>query len=70
MRTTLLNKFLLNMNFEKLTIRLHFFLIFSMVHVCKISRKLNINSHVINQIFKFHVFVVFVSPKKKKKFVV
>ena len=53
--TTLLNIFLLNVNFNKFTIVLHFFLIY-ITQACKISRKSKINSYIINQMFKFQVF--------------
>ena len=39
---------LLNVNFDKLTIRLHFFYI---IYVYKISKKSSINNYVIHQLF-------------------
>ena len=47
--------FLLNVNFNKFTIVLHFFLIY-ITQACKISRKSKIKSYIINQMFKFQVF--------------
>ena len=44
---------LLNVNFDKLTIRLHFFYI---IYVYKISKKSSINNYVIHQLFKLKVF--------------
>ena len=41
---------------SKSTTRLHLF--FYMFHICKISRKLKINSNVINKLFKLQVFVI------------
>ena len=46
--TILFNIFLLEVNFDKSTIRLHIFLIFG---------NLNINSYVVNKLFKLLVFV-------------
>ena len=31
---------------------------FSILHICKISKKLKINSYIINKFFKLQVFVV------------
>ena len=38
--------------------------IFLLHHTRKISRKPNINSHIINQMFKFQVFVILIMHKK------
>ena len=46
--TTSLNIFLLDVNFDKFTIGLHFIFIFFMS-----AKFLKINSHVINQLFEF-----------------
>ena len=51
-----MNIFLLEVNFDKSTIRLHFF--FYILRVYKIFRKLKINSFVINKLFKLQAFVV------------
>ena len=50
------NIFLLDINFDKFTIGLHFFSY--ILHACKISSRLKITSYDINQIFKFQVFVI------------
>ena len=52
MITTLLNIFLLDVNFDKFTVGLHSSYI---LHACKISRKLKINRYVINKLFKLQV---------------
>ena len=49
--------FLLYVNFESLTIGLHVLIIY-ILHTCKISRRPKINIYVINQMFKFQVFVI------------
>ena len=54
--TTLLDILLLDVNLDKFIIKLHFFSY--IVNACKISRKSKINDYVINQIFKFQVFVI------------
>ena len=54
--TTLFNVFLLEVNFDKSTIGLPFFSY--IIHTCKISNKLKINSYVINKLFKLQVIVV------------
>ena len=50
--TTSLNIFLLYINFEKSTIKLHFLLIFFIL-----IKILKINSYAINQLFKLQIFV-------------
>ena len=54
MATTPSNLFLLDVNFDKSTIELH--LIFISSILAKFSKS-KINSYVINQMFKFQVFV-------------
>ena len=50
--TTSPNIFLLDINFEKSTIKLHFLLIFFIL-----IKILKINSYAINQLFKLQIFV-------------
>ena len=50
--TTVLNIFLLDINFDKPTIELHFLLI-SFIYTYKISKRSKFNKYVINQIFTF-----------------
>ena len=47
--------FLMDVNFNKFIVRLHILIISSRL---KKKKKLKINSYVINQIFKFQVFIV------------
>ena len=54
--TTLLNMFLLDVNFDKSIIKLYFLLIFFML--AKFLIKLIINSYVINKLFKLKNFVI------------
>ena len=54
--TTLLNFFLLEVNFDKSTIGLPFFSY--IIYTCKISNKLKIDSYVINKLFKLQVIIV------------
>ena len=48
--------FILDVNFDKFTIKLFFLLIFFML--AKFLKKLKTNSYVINELFKFQVFVI------------
>ena len=52
------NVFLLDMNFDKSTIRLHFFLLLISSILAKLQEDKKSIAYVINQIFKFRVFVV------------
>ena len=49
--------FLMDVNFNKFIVRLHILIISS---ILKKKKKLKINSYVINQIFKFQVFIVLI----------
>ena len=49
--------FLMEVNFNKFIVRLHILIISSTL---KKKKKLKINSYVINQIFKFQVFIVLI----------
>ena len=49
--------FLMDVNFNKFIVRLHILIISSRL---KKKKKLKINSYVINQIFKFQVFIVLI----------
>ena len=48
--------FLMDVNFNKFIVRLHILIISSRLK----KKKLKINSYVINQIFKFQVFIVLI----------
>ena len=55
--TTVLNVFLMDINFDKPIIELHFLLI-SSIYTYKISKRSKFNKYVINQIFIFKIFVI------------
>ena len=57
MPITLLNIFLLNVNFENSIIILYFLFISSVV--AKFTKKSMINGYVTNQIFKSKIFVIY-----------
>ena len=52
MATIALNIFLLDVNFEKSTIELDYIFFSYILHACKISKRLKINSYVITQLVK------------------
>ena len=57
--TTLLNLFLLDMNYDKSNIELHFLLLLSMLaKIFKNFERSNINYYIINQMFKFQIFAI------------
>ena len=55
MTTIILNIFLLDVNFDKSIIELYFFS--NILHICKNFIRLKINSYIINQMFKFQIFL-------------
>ena len=57
--TTLLNLFLLDMNYDKSIIELPFLLLLSMLaKIFKNFERSNINYYIINQMFKFQIFAI------------